>query len=134
MNYWLLKTEPDTYSWADLVRDKKTVWDGVKNFQARKNLKGMKSGDLVFIYHTGSEKSIVGIAQVKKESYPDPKDNEWVVVELAPKKALKNPVTLATVKADKKLTAMALVKYARLSVQPVKQEEFDRILELGEPK
>lgn len=134
MNYWLLKTEPETYSWADLVRDKKTVWDGVKNFQARNNLKAMKSGDLVFIYHTGSEKSIVGIARLNKEAYPDPKDKEWIVVELSPEKILKNPVTLAMVKADKKLTAMALVKYARLSVQPVKVEEFGRILELSRTK
>ncbi|MBL7842686.1 MAG: EVE domain-containing protein [Cyclobacteriaceae bacterium] len=134
MNYWLLKTEPETYSWADLVRDKKTVWDGVKNFQARKNLKAMKAGDKVFIYHTGTEKSVAGIASVKKEAYPDPKDAEWVVVELVPEKPLKNSVALSTVKADKKLSAMALVKYARLSVQPVKREEFDRILELSEKK
>jgi len=134
MNYWLLKTEPDTYSWADLVSDKKTVWDGVKNFQARNNLKAMKNGDMIFIYHTGVEKAVVGIARLKKEAYPDPKDKEWIVVELSPEKALKRPVTLAQVKADKKLTSMALVKYARLSVQPVKKEEFDRILELSETK
>lgn len=132
MNYWLLKTEPDTYSWADLVRDKKTVWDGVKNFQARKNMKAMKAGDKVFIYHTGTEKSVVGIASVKKEAYPDPKDAAWVVVELVPDRPLKNSVALATVKGDKKLSGMALVKYARLSVQPVKTEEFGRILELSE--
>lgn len=134
MNYWLLKTEPETYSWNDLVKDKKTVWDGVKNFQARNNLKAMKNGDRVFVYHTGSEKAVIGIAQVKKEAYPDPKDKEWLVVELAPEKALKRGVTLAEVKADKKLAGMALVKYARLSVQPVKKEEFDRILELSEKK
>ncbi|MBX2946461.1 MAG: EVE domain-containing protein [Cyclobacteriaceae bacterium] len=134
MNYWLLKTEPETYSWANLVHDKKTVWDGVKNFQARKNLNTMKTGDRVFIYHTGDEKAIVGIAMIKKEAYPDPKDKEWVVVELAPEKELKRAVTLAEVKADKKLGGMALVKYARLSVQPVMQEEFDRILELSNKK
>lgn len=134
MSYWLLKTEPETYSWNDLVKDKKTVWDGVKNFQARNNLKAMKNGDWVFIYHTGSEKAVIGIAQVKKEAYPDPKDKEWLVVELVPEKALKRGVTLAEVKADKKLAGMALVKYARLSVQPVKKEEFDRILELSEKK
>lgn len=134
MNYWLLKTEPETYSWANLVRDKKTVWDGVKNFQARKNLNTMKTGDRVFIYHTGDEKAIVGIAMIKKEAYPDPKDKEWVVVELAPEKELKRAVTLAEVKADKKLGGMALVKYARLSVQPVMPEEFDRILELSNKK
>ncbi|MBX2967298.1 MAG: EVE domain-containing protein [Cyclobacteriaceae bacterium] len=134
MNYWLLKTEPETYSWNDLVKDKKTVWDGVKNFQARNNMKAMKSGDQVFIYHTGTEKAVVGIAEVKKEAYPDPKDKEWLVVELVPKKALKRGVSLSEVKADKKLTDMALVKYARLSVQPVKKDEFGRILELSEQK
>jgi predicted RNA-binding protein with PUA-like domain len=134
MNYWLLKTEPDTYAWSDLVKDKVTVWDGVKNFQARNNLKAMKNGDWVFIYHTGSEKAVVGIARIKKEAYPDPKDKEWLVVELAPEKPLTRGVTLAEVKADKRLASMALVKYARLSVQPVKKEEFDRILELSEKK
>ncbi len=132
MNYWLLKTEPDTYSWDNLVSDKKTVWDGVRNFQARNNLKAMKKGDWVFIYHTGSEKAVVGTAKVTKEAYPDPKDNAWLVIELAPHQKLKNPVTLVRVKADKKLSAMALVKYARLSVQPVSQEEANRIMELSE--
>ncbi len=131
MNYWLLKTEPNTYSWADLVKDKKTVWDGVKNFQACNNLKAMKNGDMIFIYHTGTEKAVVGIALLKKEAYADPKDKEWQVVELSPEKILKKPVTLAQVKADKNLTSMALVKNARLSVQPVKKEEFERILELS---
>lgn len=132
MNYWLLKTEPDTYSWDNLVSDKKTVWDGVRNFQARNNLKAMKKGDWVFIYHTGSEKAVVGTAKVTKDAYPDPKDNAWLVIELAPHQKLKNPVTLVRVKADKKLSAMALVKYARLSVQPVRQEEANRIMELSE--
>lgn len=134
MNYWLLKTEPETYSWDDLVRDKKTVWDGVKNFQARKNMKAMKKGDTVFIYHTGSEKAVVGIAKVTKEAFADPKDKEWVVIELSPEKKLKRAVTLAETKADKNLSAMALVKYARLSVQPVKKEEFLRVMELSEAK
>lgn len=134
MDYWLLKTEPETYSWDDLVRDKKTVWDGVKNFQARKNLKAMKKGDWVFVYHTGTEKSAIGIAKVTKEAYPDPKDKDWVVVEIAPTKKLKRPVTLAEVKADKKLTAMVLTRNARLSVQPVKKEEADRVIELSESK
>ena len=134
MNHWLLKTEPETYSWDDLVRDKKTVWDGVKNFQARKNMNAMKKGDIVFIYHTGSEKAVVGIAKVSKEAYPDPKENEWVVIELSPEKKLKRSVTLAETKSDKSLSEMALVKYARLSVQPVKNGEFLRILELSETK
>ena len=134
MNYWLLKTEPETYSWDNLVHDKKTVWDGVKNFQARKNMKAMKKGDMVFIYHTGSEKTVVGIAKVSSEAYPDPKEKEWVVIEISPEKKLKRGVTLAETKSDKSLSAMALVKYARLSVQPVKKEEFLRIIELSEAK
>jgi predicted RNA-binding protein with PUA-like domain len=134
MNYWLLKTEPDTFSWDDLVRDKKTGWDGVRNFQARSHLKAMKKGDLAFVYHTGEEKSVVGIAKVTKDNYPDPKDNEWVAVEIAPMNKLKNPVTLAQIKADKRFTNMVLVKASRLSVQPVKKEEFDMIVALSEGK
>jgi predicted RNA-binding protein with PUA-like domain len=134
MNYWLLKTEPETYSWDDLVREKKATWDGVRNFQARSNMKAMKKGDIVFIYHTGDEKSIVGTAKVLKEHYPDPKDNDWVVVDLAPEKKLKNPVSLSQIKADKRLANMVLVRAARLSVQPVKPEEFDHIVGLSEGK
>jgi predicted RNA-binding protein with PUA-like domain len=132
MNYWLLKTEPDTYSWEDLVRDKKTTWDGVRNFQARTNLKNMKKGDIVFIYHTGDEKAIIGKAKVLKEHYPDPKDKDWVVVDLAPEKKLKKPVSLSQIKADKRFTDMVLVRAARLSVQPVKPDEFDLIVSLSE--
>ena len=131
MNYWLLKTEPETFSWSDLVRDKKAVWDGVRNFQARKNLKDMKKGDLAFIYHTGDEKAIVGISIVSREFYPEPKDPDWVAVDLAPDKALKNPVTLARVKQDKSMQKMVLVKAARLSVQPVTKEEYEKILSLS---
>ena len=134
MNYWLLKTEPDTFSWDDLVRDKKTGWDGVRNFQARSHLKAVKKGDLAFVYHTGEEKSVVGIAKLTKENYPDPKDNEWVAVEIAPVNKLKNPVSLAQIKADKRFTNMVLVKASRLSVQPVKKEEFDMIVALSEEK
>lgn len=132
MNYWLVKTEPSTFSWDNLVRDKKTGWDGVRNFQARNNLKAMKTGDLVFFYHSTDEKSIVGIAKIIKENYPDPKDNEWVAVEIAPVKKLKKPMPLAQIKADKRLTNMVLVKSSRLSVQPVKAEEFDLIVALSE--
>jgi predicted RNA-binding protein with PUA-like domain len=134
MNYWLLKTEPDTFSWDDLVRDKKTGWDGVRNFQARSHLKAMKKGDLAFVYHTGEEKSVVGIAKITRENYPDPKDNEWVAVEIAPVNKLKNPVALAQIKDDKRFTNMVLVKASRLSVQPVKKEEFDVIVALSEGK
>ena len=134
MNHWLLKTEPGSYSWSDLVKDKKTVWDGVRNFQARSNMKKMEKGDAVFVYHTGDEKAIVGEAQVTKSPYPDPKDGDWVVVELSPGKALKKPVTLAQIKSDKRLSDMVLVRASRLSVQPVKPAEYDLILALSEAK
>ena len=134
MNYWLLKTEPDSYSWSDLVNDKKTVWDGVRNFQARSNIKKMEKGDVVFIYHTGDEKAIVGQAHVTKAAFPDPKDAEWVAVELSPDKPLKKPVSLAQIKSDKRLSDMVLVRASRLSVQPVKPEEYKLITGLSEAK
>lgn len=131
MNYWLLKTEPGTYGWSNLVSDKKTVWDGVRNFQARNHLKNMKAGDSLFIYHSGEEKAIIGTGKVLKEAYPDPKDKEWVVVEIGVGKKLKKPVTLSTIKATKKLATMVLVRASRLSVQPVTEDEFNTILELS---
>jgi predicted RNA-binding protein with PUA-like domain len=134
MNYWLVKTEPETYSWDNLVKDSKTTWDGVRNFQARSNLKSMKSGDQVFIYHTGDEKAIIGLAKVVKDPYPDPKDKDWIVVDLAAGKKLKKPVTLSQIKADKRLANMVLVRASRLSVQPVKPEELDLIISLSEGK
>ena len=129
-----MKSEPSVYSWDDLNRDKKATWDGVRNFQARNNLKAMKKGDLVFIYHSNEGKEIVGIAKVTKEAYPDPKDKAWTVVDIAPEKKLKTPISLAQVKADKRLTTMALVKAMRLSVQPVKEEEWDLVIALSEGK
>ena len=134
MNYWLVKTEPDSYSWDDLLKDKKTVWDGVRNFQARSNLKKMEKGDIVFIYHTGDEKAVVGQAHVTKAAYPDPKDTEWMVIELSPDKPLKKPVTLAQIKSDKRLSDMVLVRASRLSVQPVKATEYTLITGLSEGK
>ncbi len=132
MNYWLMKTEPSTYSWVDLVKDKKTVWDGVRNFQARNNLSAMKKGDRAFIYHSMSDKSIIGIAKIAKDGYPDPKDKDWVVVDITPEKKLKKQISLADIKASKKLQNMVLVKNSRLSVQPVREEEFDIILMMSE--
>jgi predicted RNA-binding protein with PUA-like domain len=132
MNYWLLKTEPSTFSWEDLVRDKKAVWDGVRNFQARNNIKAMKKGDLAFIYHSMDDKAVFGIAEITKEFYPDPKDKDWPVMDIKPVKKLKSPVTLATVKGDKRMANMVLVKNSRLSVQPVKKEEFDWSVGLSE--
>jgi len=127
-----MKTEPGTYSWDDLVKDKKTIWDGVRNFQARSNIKAMKKGDTIFIYHSGEGKEIVGLAKVSKEHFPDPKDKEWSVVEISADKKLKRPVTLAEVKATKKLSDMVLVRSSRLSVQPVKKEEFDLVIQMSQ--
>lgn len=132
MNYWLMKSEPGVYSYDDLARDKKTVWDGVRNYTARNNLKAMKKGDMAFFYHSMEDKAVVGIAKISKEFFPDPKDENWVAVEITPFKKLKKPVTLAQIKADKRLANMALVKLSRLSVQPVKPDEFDMVLALGE--
>jgi predicted RNA-binding protein with PUA-like domain len=132
MNYWLIKSEPSVYAWSDLQKDKKTGWDGVRNFQARNNLKAMKKGDLAFFYHSNEDKAIMGIAKIVKEAYPDPKEKDWVLVDVAPHKKLKNPVSLAQIKADKRFSDMILVRVSRLSVQPVKPEEFDMIVALSE--
>lgn len=136
MNYWLVKSEPFKYSWEQFEKDKKTFWDGVRNYQARNNLKAMKKGDLVLWYHSNEGKEVVGIAKVVKEFYQDPTttDPNWVVVDLAPFKKLKNTVTLEQIKTDKRLQNIALVKQGRLSVSPLKAEEFDTILALSEGK
>jgi predicted RNA-binding protein with PUA-like domain len=133
MSYWLVKSEPDAYSWQQLVKDKETSWDGVRNFAARIHLKAMKKGDEVFYYHSNEGTNIVGIAKVSKEFYQDPTtdDDKWVSVKLKPVKAFKKPVSLADIKADKKLQNMALVRIGRLSVQPVSDEEWNIILEMG---
>jgi len=132
MNYWLMKTEPGTFSWGDLVHDKKAVWDGVRNYQARNNLMSMKKGDFAFIYHSMDDKAVIGIAEITREHFPDPKDKDWAAVEIKPVKKLKNPVTLGTIKKEKRLADMVLVKNSRLSVQPVKKEEFDLVIGIGE--
>ena len=133
MNYWLVKSEPFKYSWDKFNEDKETFWDGVRNYQARNNLREMKKGDLVLFYHSNEGKNVVGIAKVTKEHYQDPTtdDTNWVVVNLAPVEALKNPVSLETIKADERLKDVSLVKQGRLSVMSLKAVEFDRILELG---
>ena len=133
MNYWLIKSEPFKYSWDQFKKDKKTCWDGVRNYQARNNLKAMKKGDLALFYHSNEGMCIVGIAKVVKEHYQDPttKEEAWVSVDVAPFKALKTPVTLAQIKDDEYLKNMQLVKLQRLSVGEVKAEEFDRICMLG---
>src|SRR5690606_13817972 len=134
MQYWLVKSEPYKYSWDQLVEDKRTFWDGVRNYQARNNLQAMKKGDQVFFYHSNEGKEIVGLAKVVKEAYQDPTtdDARWVAVDIAAVKALKNPVTLERIKADEQLKDIALVRQGRLSVLPLKAEEFDRILALSE--
>lgn len=136
MKYWLVKSEPFKYSWEQFLKDGKTFWDGVRNYQARNNLKEMKKGDLVLFYHSNEGLCVVGIAEVIKEFYQDPTtdDKNWVVVDLKPKKTLKNPVSLSQIKSDEILKNMALVKQSRLSVCPVTKNEFDRILELSEKK
>lgn len=131
MNYWLVKTEPGSFSWADLQQAGNTVWDGIRNFQARNYLKAMKKGDGVLIYHSGDEKAIVGLARVGAEAYPEPQAPDWVAVDLQPVEALQKPVTLAEIKGTKKLAAMVLVRASRLSVQPVLQAEFDVIMRLS---
>jgi predicted RNA-binding protein with PUA-like domain len=136
MNYWLVKSEPEAYSWFDLVKDGRTAWTGVRNFTARINLRTMKAGDRVYFYHSGGEKSVVGLARVTREFYPDPTADEgdWSAVDLAPVKTLAKPVILAVVKADKRLQEMKLVKQSRLSVMPVTEEQFTRLLVLAETK
>ena len=136
MNYWLVKSEPEAYSWAQLVKDGRTAWTGVRNFQARINLRAMKKGDLVCFYHSVSEKQVVGLARVVKEAYPDPTatEGDWACVDLEPVKPLKNPVTLEAVKAEPALKEMKLVKQSRLSVTPLTAAEFARLLELAGTK
>jgi predicted RNA-binding protein with PUA-like domain len=133
MNYWLVKSEPFKYSFDQLLKDKKAVWDGVRNYAARNNLRAMKKGDLLLFYHSNEGKDIVGIAKVIKESYQDPTtdDTNWLVVDIAPVKKLKKSVPLDLVKKDKRLQQMDLIRLQRLSVQTVKPEEFDMIMEMA---
>lgn len=134
MRYWLIKSEPGTYSWDDFVKLGRDHWDGVRNYQARNNMKEMEVGDLALFYHSVKEKSVVGIAEVVREFYPDPTidDERWVVVDFVPVEKLKTPVTLDQVKADDRLSQMVLVNNSRLSVQPVAKEEFDIIVGMGQ--
>ena len=136
MKYWLVKSEPFQYSWEQFEKDKKTFWDGVRNYQARNNLKAMKKGDLVLWYHSNEGKEVVGIAKVVKEFYQDPttEDPNWVVVDLAPFKKLKKTVTLEQIKEDSRLQNIALVRQGRLSVSSLLAEEFDAILDLSASK
>ena len=136
MNYWLIKSEPDAYSWEQFKKDKKTAWTGVRNYAARNNLKAMKKGDLCFFYHSNEGKNIVGIAKVVKEFYQDPttKEEAWVCVDVEPFMQLTHPVDLANLKKDSILKYMQFVKIGRLSVSVVKKEEFDKVCLLGEAR
>ncbi len=136
MAYWLLKTEPDCYAWDDLVRDKSATWDGVANALALKHIRTMKKGDLALIYHTGNERAAVGIAEVKSAPYADPKedDEKLAVVGLKPKKKLPAPVPLSIIKADKAFAGWDFLRIGRLSVVPVPDKMWERILELSEEK
>jgi predicted RNA-binding protein with PUA-like domain len=133
MAYWLIKSEPFKYSWDQLVQDKQTFWDGVRNYAARNNLRAMQKGDEAFFYHSNEGVEIVGIAKVAKTFYQDPTtdDPNWVVVDFKPVRKLKNPVSLAQIKADKRLANMDLVRLGRLSVQTVKEEEWQIVLEMA---
>jgi predicted RNA-binding protein with PUA-like domain len=133
MNYWIVKSEPEAYSWSQLVKDGVTAWTGVRNFAARNNLRAMKCGDAVFFYHSGEAKAIVGLARVEKEFYPDltSKEGDWSAIDLVPEKVLAKPVTLAQIKGDKILKEMVLARQSRLSVSPVTREQSARLLALS---
>ena len=136
MNYWLAKSEPESYSWSQFVKDGHAAWTGVRNFQARNNLRAMKRGDIVCFYHSVTDKQIVGLSRVVKEAYPDAtaEEGDWSCVDLEPLKPLKIPVTLETVKADKILKDSLLVKQSRISVTPLTRDQFERVLVLAETK
>jgi predicted RNA-binding protein with PUA-like domain len=135
-NFWLVKQEPETYSWDDFVKDGLTDWSGVRNYQARNNLKNMRVGDRVLFYHSGKGKEVVGLAEVVKSAYADPtsNDSQWVAVDLKPLKPLGNPVPLASIRYDKRLSQLPLIRQSQLSVMPLTKDEFDVILSLGTSK
>jgi len=135
-NYWLVKQEPEAYSWASFLKEGRTAWTGVRNFQARNNLRAMKKGELVFFYHSVSEKQVVGLARVERDAYPDPTatEGDWSVVDLVPVKTLKKPVSLETIKTDRILKGMPLVRQSRLSVTPLTAAQFNRLLKLSETR
>ena len=136
MNYWLVKSEPETYAWAQFVNDGRTAWTGVRNYQARIYLRAMQNGDRVLFYHSNEGKNVVGIAKIVKSAYPDPTatEGDWACVDLAPVKVLVNPVGLDRIKTDRLLQEMVLVKNSRLSVQAVTEKQFNRVLELAATK
>ena len=131
MNYWLVKQEPEAYSFDDLIKDGKTDWTGVRNYQARNNLRAMKTGDKVLFYHSVSEKEVVGLAEVSRTEFPDPLDEKWIAVEIKPVEKLAKPISLEQIKAEKSLENVALIKHSRLSVMPLAKAEFETILKIN---
>jgi predicted RNA-binding protein with PUA-like domain len=133
MNYWVVKQEPEAYSWQDFLKEGRTAWTGVRNFQARNHLRAMKKGERVFFYHSVSEKQIVGLAQIAREAYPDPtaKEGDWVCVDLIPVKTLARPVSLDAIKSDAAVKDIPMVKNSRLSVTPLTQSQFERLLAMA---
>ena len=134
MAHWLMKSEPESYSWSDLVRDCGTEWDGVRNNAARLHLKAMRRGDEAFFYHSMSDKAVVGIMRITREAEPDPRDRDWVSVRVEPVRALTRPVTLAQIKAEPELAKMELIRQSRLSVAPVREEEWQKVLKMAGDK
>ncbi len=134
--YWMVKQEPETYSWDDFVNDGKTDWTGVRNYQARNNLREMKTGERVLFYHSGKDKAVVGVAEVVKSAYPDPtaEDEQWIAIDLKPIRPLKNPVPLAAIRYDKRLAELPLIRQSQLSVMPLTKDEFDIIVATGDGK
>ncbi len=133
MNYWLVKSDPETYAWSHFVQEQRTFWNGVRNFQARNNLRAMKEGELVLFYHSNQDPGVVGLARITREAYQDPTtdDQQWVVVDLAVEGAFPRPVALKAIKAEPRLANIGLIKQSRLSVMPVTREEFDLIVGMG---
>jgi predicted RNA-binding protein with PUA-like domain len=131
MKYWIVKSEPEAYSFDDLIKDERTDWTGVRNFQARNNLREMRIGDKVLFYHSVSEKSVVGAAEVSKESFSDPTNEKWIAVEIKPSEKFAKPVSLDEIKAEESLENIALIKQSRLSVLPLTEKEFETILSLS---
>jgi predicted RNA-binding protein with PUA-like domain len=134
MKYWMVKQEPEAYSFDDLIRDEKTDWTGVRNYQARNNLREMRVGDNVLFYHSVSEKAVVGLAEVSRENFPDPTDEKWIAVEIKASKKFNKAVTLDEIKADKKLSNIPLIKQSRLSVMPLSKAEFETIIKCSESR
>jgi len=131
MDYWMVKSEPSSYSWEDFVKKGEDVWDGVRNYQARNFLRDMRLGDFVMFYHSGKEKAVVGLAEVSEESFPDPTNNDWLAVKLKVNSSLKNPVSLQTIKSEDALSDMLMLRQSRLSVMSLEKPEFDLILKMG---